>query len=183
LHLSATGAMINGILVRSYLQNRHSIPKADPLEKLAGGISFAVPGIYRNIKKIDLKSAYPSQVLRFKLHDPIKDPDANFYNVVKYFTEQRFYYKKMGKQTGEKKWKELDAAAKIFINSAYGTCSTNGLAFNSPSVAAKITLETRNVIDLSLQWASGYGKDYWIDKFKQATGKLESEEADVSTFI
>jgi len=176
LHISATGALINGILVRSYLQEGHSIPKADQLEKLEGGISFAIPGVYRNLVKIDLKSAYPSQVLRFKLFDKSKDPEGNFYKLVKYFTEQRFHYKKMNKQTGDKKWEDLDASGKIFINSAYGACSTNGLNFNSPEVAAKITLETRNVIDLALKWSSGRGKDYWMDLFKSITkGETEDE--------
>lgn len=176
LHQSATGALINGILVRSYLQEGHSISKADKLEKLEGGISFAIPGVYRNLVKVDLKSAYPSQVLRFKLYDKSKDPQANFYNLVKFFTEQRFYYKKMYQETKEKKWKDLDAASKIFINSSYGACSTNGLNFNSPSVAAKITLETRNVIDMALKWASGYGKDHWMHLFKEVTGNLEEED-------
>jgi DNA polymerase elongation subunit (family B) len=177
LHQSATGGLINGILVRSYLQDRHSIPKADELTALEGGISFAVPGVYRNLVKVDLKSAYPSQVLRFKLFDKEKDPQGNFYNLVKFFAEQRFYYKKMGKETGDKKWKDLDATSKIFINSAYGACSTNGLNFNSPAVAAKITLETRNVIDMALKWASGQGKDYWTDLFKSATGgEIEEDE-------
>ncbi len=178
LHQSATGALINGILLRSYIQNKMSIPKADKLEKLEGGISFAVPGIYRNLVKVDLKSAYPSQVLRFKLFDESKDPLGNYYNLVKYFTEQRFHYKKMYQETKDMKWKNLDATAKIFINSAYGACSTSGLNFNSPKVAAKITAETREVIDMALKWASGEGKDYWMTLFKEATGNLPEEEED-----
>lgn len=176
LHQSAPGALINGMLVRSYLQEGHSIPKADKLEKLEGGISFAIPGVYRYVYKVDLKSAYPSQILRFKLFDEKKDPKGNFYNLVKYFAEQRFYYKKMFKETLAKKWKDLDAAAKVFINSAYGACSTNGLNFNSNPVAAKITLETRNVIDMALKWASGHGKDFWVNLFKEITGGEELED-------
>lgn len=176
LHQSATGALINGMLLRSYLQDKHSIPKADALVGLEGGISFAVPGVYRNLWKVDISSAYPSQILRFQLYDKLKDPRGNFYNLVKYFTEQRFYYKKMEKETGDKKWKGLNTAAKTLINSAYGTCSTNGINFNSPSVAAKITSETRNVIDMALRWASGQGKDYWMTVFKQITGNEDTED-------
>jgi DNA polymerase elongation subunit (family B) len=55
---SATGSQINSFMVRSYLQDGHSIAKATEItEKVKGGISFAVPGIYRNMIKIDLKSA------------------------------------------------------------------------------------------------------------------------------
>lgn len=165
--LSATGSQINSILVRGYLQDKHSVPKADNLENVhvEGGVSFGVPGIYKNVIKIDLKSAYPSQILRFKLYDKYKDPKAYFYEMVKYFTEMRFEYKRLGKETGEKKWKDLDAVNKIFINSAYGALNTSGLNFNNSTLAAKITEETRNVIDLALNWASGKGKDFWMGKY------------------
>jgi DNA polymerase elongation subunit (family B) len=92
---SATGAQINSLLVRAYLQDKHSVAKASDLseETVEGGISFAVPNIYKNVYKIDIKSCYPSQILRFKLHDPDKDPKAYYYHLVEYFTLQRFEYK------------------------------------------------------------------------------------------
>lgn len=173
---SATGALINGILVRSYLQDKHSIPKANELEKLAGGISFGIPGVYKNVLKVDLKSAYPSQILRFQLFDKKKDPKAHFYKMAKYFTEQRFHYKKMYKETNDEKWMALDQAAKVFINSMYGACSTNGLNFNSPEIAARITEETRKVINMSLKWASGLDKEYWLALFKELCGDENEDE-------
>ena len=172
----ASGSWINSILVRGYLQQDHSIPKASELTMhLEGGISFAVPGIYRNLFKVDLKSAYPSQVLRFKLHDKYKDPKAYFYQLVKFFTEQRFEMKRLGKETGLRMYQDRDASSKLFINSAYGACNTPGLNFNSAEVAAKITLETRNVINLALKWASGKDKEYWIKEFKKAIGKKDED--------
>lgn len=173
---SATGALINGMLVRSYLQDKHSIPKASELEKLEGGISFGIPGVYKNVKKWDLKSAYPSQILRFKLFDKNKDPKGHFYKLVKHFTEERFYLKKMSKETGDPKWEARDRSGKILINSAYGTCSTNGLNFNSPILASRITLETRNVIDMALKWSSGKDRTYWIELFKETAGGNTGED-------
>lgn len=165
--VSATGSKINSMMVRAYLQDMHSLPKASPIDdvKVEGGISFGVPGIYKSVLKIDLKSAYPSQILRFKIYDKEKDPNAYFYEIVKYFTERRFEYKKKAKETGLKYWKDLDDTSKIFINSAYGALNTRGLLFNSPHNAAKITKETRNVIDLALKWASGKGSDYWVKEY------------------
>jgi len=172
----ASGSWINSILIRGYLQEDHSIPKATELTAhVEGGISFAVPGVYRNLFKVDLKSAYPSQILRFQLSDKHKDPKSYFYKLVKFFTEQRFEMKRLGKETGLRLYQDRDAANKIFINSAYGACNTPGLNFNSPEIAAIITLETRKVIDLALIWASGKNKEYWISEFKKKTGRDEND--------
>lgn len=174
---SATGSQINSLLVRAYLQDKHSVAKADDLteEKVEGGISLAVPGIYKNIYKIDIKSCYPSQILRFKLYEPRKDPKAYYYHLVEHFTLQRFEYKKQMLATGDLYYKNLDAMAKIFINSSYGVANTSGLNYNSAEVARKITSESRAIIDMALRWASG--KDYksWATAFFDAVGEKEAD--------
>lgn len=175
---SATGSQINNMMVRAYLQDGHSIAKATELvDHVQGGISFAVPGIYRNLQKIDLKSAYPSQILRFKLYDRMKDPKAYFYEMTKFFTYERFDLKAKFKETGDDYYYDREQSSKVFINSAYGLTNTAGLNYNSPPLADKITSETRNVIDLALKWASGKDKNYWITKFKEAVGKDDEEES------
>jgi DNA polymerase elongation subunit (family B) len=174
---SASGSQINSVLVRAYLQDKQSVAKADDLSEstVEGGISFAVPGIYKNVFKIDIKSCYPSQILRFKLFDKIKDPKAYYHELVEFFTLQRFEYKQKLKETGDLYWKNLDATAKIFINSSYGVANTNGLNYNSADIARKITSESRAVIDMSLRWASGNGYKYWIDKFYDTTKVKEKD--------
>lgn len=175
---SSTGAPLNAILVRSYLQKMHSIPKATELpEHTEGGISFAVPGIYRNLLKVDLKSAYPSQILRFEMYDKNKDPEANFYTMVKHFTYERFDLKDQYKKTKDRYYYDREQSNKIVINSAYGVTITNGLNFNSPELGAKITHETREVIDFALKWASGKDKQYWINLFEEKTGGKKDETA------
>ena len=169
---SATGSKVNSFLIRGYLQEDKSIPIGSKnIESIKGGISFAVPGIYRNVMKTDLKSAYPSQILRFKLYDKKKDPEGLFYKMTEFFTLQRFGLKKKYQETKDKIHEDRDKAGKIFINSIYGTCTTNGLNFNSREIGARITEETRKVIDMALTWASGNGAEYWIEKFNKATGK------------
>jgi DNA polymerase I len=167
---TATGAQINSFLIRAYLQDKKSIPKTTELtERVEGGISFAVPGVYKNLFKLDLKSCYPSQVLRFKLFDKEKDPEGFFYEMVKYFTYERFDLKKMYIKTKDIYYSDREQASKIFINSAYGLTNTPGLNFNAPHVAAKITEESRKIIDFALTWASGKGKDYWMKLFEEKT--------------
>ena len=167
---SATGSQINSVLVRSYLQDAHSVPKAMELnEHVEGGISFAVPGIYNNVLKIDLKSAYPSQILRFGLYDEEKDPKGHFLYLAKYFTNERFKLKELSRTTKDVTIKARDAAAKVFINSMYGACNTNGLNFNSIKLASKITYETREVLKMSIEWASGKKFEYWKELFDEKT--------------
>lgn len=174
INSSATGSQINSVLVRSYLQEKLSIPKATDLtdQHVEGGISFGIPGIYKNVFKIDIKSCYPSQILRFGLYDKEKDPNGNFYKLVEYFTLQRFEYKEKVKQ-GHDFYKNLDAMAKIYINSSYGLTNTSGLNFNSIELARKITGESRAVIDMALRWASGKDYKYWINTFYDSLDEKE----------
>lgn len=189
---SATGSQINALLVRAYLQDRRAVAKKthivgkndesyDPdVDGVEGGISFAVPGIYRNVFKVDIKSCYPSQVLRFKLYNAEKDPEAYYYKLVEFFTLQRFEYKKQMQATGDVYWKNLDAMAKIFINSAYGVVNTSGLNYNSPDIADKITAESRAVIDMALVWASSVGYHYWNTKFYDGVGEKDKDRTYLS---
>ncbi len=159
----ATGSQINSMMVRAYLQNGHSISKASEINEFQGGISFGIPGIYRNCWKLDIKSAYPSSVLIHKLYDKQKDPNAIMLKLCDSFTKQRFEYKKLYKETKDKKYEALDSSAKIFINSIFGFCGAPGLNFNAPEVAAKITESARNFLNQGMLWATGKDKEYWIN--------------------
>jgi DNA polymerase elongation subunit (family B) len=164
---SATGSQLNSFLLRSYIQNAHSVPKASELEYVQGGKSFAIPGIYSNVIKVDLKSAYPSQILRFKLFDPEKDPEGNFYRMVHHFTYERFDLKQKFKETKDPYYYAREQAGKIVINSAYGLMATPGLNFNCVRIAKKITEETRKMIDFGLKWASGLEPEYFDQYIKE----------------
>lgn len=164
MHYSATGSQLNAIMVRSYLQEMHSLPKDDPSEKFEGAISFGISGIYRNCLKIDVKSEYPSCILQYEIYDKKKDPNKNFYKMVEYFTEQRFENKRLAKETGEKYYTDMEQMQKIGINSAYGMLGAPGLLFNSPKNAALVTQKGREVIETAIKWASGQTAKYWLDK-------------------
>ena len=150
---SATGAQINSMMIRSYIQNKHSIPKPNPKEEYEGAISFGNPGVYHNVQKVDVASLYPSIMIQYEVYDKEKDPKANFSNLVQTFTKSRLEYKKKFKETGESYYQSMDAAAKIFINSCYGFLGTPGLCFNSPKNAAFITETGREILQHSIDWA------------------------------
>ena len=148
---SASGSQINSIMIRSYLQEARSLPKQSEEIKYQGAISFGNPGIYRNVFKIDVASLYPSIMIQHKVHDPEKDPNRNFLQLVETFTSLRLEYKKKAKEN--KYCDDLQASYKIFINSCYGFLGTGGLLFNSPSNAEFVTKTGREVLQKALDWA------------------------------
>ena len=89
---TATGRQINGLLVRAYVQDGHSIPQANEKESYGGGISFGVPGMHKHVVKWDIKSMYPSIMLQYDVYDKEKDPKAHFLGIVRYFFDERFAY-------------------------------------------------------------------------------------------
>ena len=150
---SASGSQLNSIMIRSYLQDGHSIPRTSAQSEFEGAISEGNPGIYRNVHKVDVSSLYPSIILQYDVYDRVKDPKANFLNMVKSFTETRLKYKRLLKETGDAKYDALQGAFKILINSAYGFMGAPGLAFNSPENAAFITKKGREILTEAINWS------------------------------
>jgi len=152
---SASGAQINSVMVRSYLQDKHSIAKASDIYHYEGGISLGIPGIYKNVFKIDVASLYPSVMLEYEVYDKEKDPNANFLKTLKYFTEERLRHKKLYKETGNKYHDDFQATWKIFINSYYGFMGTAGLNYNSIKCAEYVTKKGRDTLKYAIKWATG----------------------------
>jgi len=166
---TATGRQLNMFLCRGYLQENKAIPKASEAIPFEGAISFGIPGLYRNVWKIDVASLYPSIMRKYKVYDKIKDPDGVFLKLVEYFTIQRLENKKKYKETGKEIYKDLSESQKICINSAYGMMGAEGLNFNSPKNAALVTTKGREILCLAIEWASG-------KTFEQIKPKTEDDE-------
>lgn len=152
---SATGSQINSMMIRSYLQEGHSIPKASEVKSFEGAISFGNAGIYRNVHKIDVASLYPSIILECKVYDEDKDPKGNFLKIMEKFTEERLKNKKLAKES--KYYDDLQNAQKIVINSGYGFMGATGLNFNSPEAAEFVTRTGREILTIAIEWATGKG--------------------------
>ena len=169
-------------MVRSYLQEKHSIPKATAAVEYEGAISFGNPGIYRNVFKVDVASLYPSIMIQYEVHSPEKDPQRNFLQLVKTFTERRLYHKSLAKT--DKYHDDMQAAFKIFINSCYGFLGSTGLNFNMPEGAAFITKTGREILLKSIEWAQSNPRNFKIvnadtDSIsftKENEGEFEEEE-------
>jgi DNA polymerase I len=148
---SASGSQINSVMIRSYLQEGHSLPKASPAAEYQGAISFGNPGVYRNVFKVDVGSLYPNVMLEYKVYDPEKDPLGNFLNLVSTFTERRLKHKKLAKT--DQYYDDLQNAEKIFINSCYGFLGAPGLLFNAPGRASFVTEKGRDILSEAIRWA------------------------------
>ena len=154
---SATGSQLNSLMVRGYLQNRHSIPKADEAVPFEGAISFGEPGVYKNAVSLDIASLYPSIMLQYDVHSKAKDPDGNMLKLLNYLRDERLVNKKLAKETGLDKYKHLDGSLKIMINSLYGFMGAPGLNYNYPAGAALTTEKGREILIQSMDWAKEKG--------------------------
>lgn len=154
---SATGSQFNSMMIRSYLQNGHSLPKESNPVDYEGAISIGNPGIFSNVFKIDVASLYPSIVLQYEVYNKEKDPNANFLKIMQYFTEDRLKNKKLANETNDNYYKNLEQTSKIFINSGYGFLGATGLLFNSPKHAAFITKKGREILNQAMEWSKTQG--------------------------
>lgn len=169
INYTATGSQINSFLIRSYLQDFHSIPKASQMTKFEGAISFGVPGVYKNVMKIDYASLYPSIIREYKIFDKYKDPKGHFLQMVEYFTLERLRNKKLAKETDDQYYKDMSEMGKIFINSSYGLLGATGLNFNNGYHAAFVTRKGRELLEYSIEWATSKKVKYWQDLFEEKT--------------
>lgn len=166
---SASGSQLNSLLVRSYLQQKHSIPKADETGVFEGAISWGNPGIYKNAIKWDVNSLYPSIIIQNSIYNKQKDPQANFLKMVQFFTKERLLNKKLAKDTGKEYYNSLQESQKIGINSSYGLCGAPGLNFNYLEGAELITKIGREILKKSIQWATSKDFDSYWKKLNEET--------------
>ena len=157
----ATGSQMNSIMVRAYLQDNHSLPKASPREDYEGAISLGIPGVWKNCVKTDIASLYPSIMRQWKVCNKEKDPKEYFILITNYLTKQRLKHKKVANETGSKYDRDMEQSLKIGINSLYGFLGSTGLLFNSPEDAAFVTRKGREILEQAIQWATGKEFEYW----------------------
>lgn len=150
----ASGAQVNSFMVRSYLQEGHSIARASDTIKFQGAISFGNPGVYSNVYKVDVASLYPSIIRQYEVFDKTKDPKGHFLKMTHILTEERLKNKALG-AAGDVDAKMLEKAQKIFLNSGYGFLGAPGLNYNSPKNASLVTKYGRDIVEIAIEWATG----------------------------
>lgn len=149
---SASGSQLNALMVRSYLQDAHSIPKTSEVYNFQGAISLGNPGIYKNVLSFDVASLYPSIMVEYQVCDREKDPKEYLLHLVKTLREKRLEYKRLHKETRDLYYKSMDDALKILLNSMYGFCAAPGLNFNAINQASFITSKGREILTKAMEW-------------------------------
>lgn len=167
---TATGSHVNSLMVRGYLQQGHSIALGSEKEPFEGAISFGVPGVHKNVFKIDVQSLYPSIILSSRICNRSKDPQELFLGLVDFFTQERIKNKERFEATSERYYSDMSDSQKIAINSMYGFLGAPKLNYNSPADAAKVTAIGRDILKQAILWATG----------KEYAPALESEGDDAA---
>jgi len=152
---TATGSQINSLMVRGYLQQGHSIALGSEKEGYEGAISFGVPGIHKNVFKIDVQSLYPSIIISKRICNRRKDPQELFLQIIEHFTAERIRNKERFETTGDRYYSDLSDSQKIVINSMYGFLGAGKVNYNYPDGAAEVTRVGREILKQAILWASG----------------------------
>lgn len=129
------------ILESQYPQQR---PSADPKAQFEGGLVISLPGLHRNIGKIDVSSLYPSIMLKYGICS-YKDKQRVGLSILEYLTTERLKLKKLG-LAGNTAAKQAEGALKVLINSLFGFYGTSGVSFNDYVAAALITAYGRCIL-------------------------------------
>lgn len=152
----ASGAMLDTLMTRSYLQDGYSQPRTSIKEPYEGAISMGVPGVYEWVCKADVASLYPSIMLAYDIYDREKDPNRHMLKMLEYFRDERLKNKELGTKTGQQYYKDLDQSQKILINSLYGFLGCGFLLYNYPQGAAEVTRHGREILLKGVEWATGH---------------------------
>lgn len=152
----ASGSQLDSLMIRSYLQDGKSQPKTSSKVEFEGAISMGVPGIYENVRKVDVASLYPSIMLQYDIYDKEKDPEKNMLYMLKYFRDERLVNKKLAKETNDRYYDDMQGAQKIMINSMYGFLGAGFLLYNFPFGASEVTRHGREILLKGVEWATGH---------------------------
>lgn len=130
-------------------------PQTDFKVQFEGGLVLSVPGLHRNIAKIDVSSLYPSIMLKYGICS-MKDERRVALSILEYLTRERLRLKRLGK-TGDASAKQAEGALKVLINSLFGFYGTSGVGFNDMAAAALITAYGRRILRFMISFIEKAG--------------------------
>lgn len=172
----ASGSQLDSIMIRSYLQEGYSQPRTSKKTPFDGAISMGVPGVYKNVKKVDVASLYPSIMLQYGIYDRKKDPKKNMINILDYFRTERLENKRLAEETGKQYYNNMQGSQKILINSLYGFLGANFLLYNFPDGAAEVTRHGREILLKGVEWSTGHTLEKIVKKIVNKGKDTEKKE-------
>jgi len=143
--LTRTGsaAKIESLLLREYLRQKHSVPKAERGSPSSGGYTdIFYTGVFENIVHADVEALYPSIIVSQKIK-PKSDHLDIFIPILAELTEMRLIAKRDRQQASTRqqqiRYDTLQSALKVLINSFYGYLAYSRAHFNDYGQADRIT--------------------------------------------
>lgn len=146
---------IDSLMLRSYLDKRHSIPKQPKAQPFSGGYTDILKEgiITGTILNCDVQSLYPSVMLLFE-YFPANDSLGVFANSLNQLKKFRLKAKKLMLSSTENRelYDGLQSTFKILINSYYGYLGSSFGHFSDFNMAENITKKGREIIQKMVQW-------------------------------
>jgi DNA polymerase, archaea type len=153
---------INALFLREYLRRGEAVP-------LSGGAAAEVEGGYNDVcmtgvvgpvVHCDVASLYPSILLAYRLN-PVRDRLGIFRPLLSTLREFRLEAKQLARDAPDpylhEYYEALQRAFKVLINSFYGYLGATLHNFADPAVAAQVTRQGREIIQVMLSWLRQQG--------------------------
>ena len=152
---------INGLFLREYFRQRHSIPELPIPQAFEGGYTdIFFNGVARNVWHCDIASLYPSIMLQFDCF-PVSDRLQIFRHLLTDLRKFRLEAKaKMRAAKDPAEQRHLEAfqnTFKILINSFYGYLGFAQGHFADFDAAARVTQIGRDLLKKMIDWLNDHG--------------------------
>jgi DNA polymerase I len=152
---------INGLFLREYFRQKHSIPELPLPQTFEGGYTdIFFTGVARNVWHCDVASLYPSIMLQFDCF-PQSDRLQIFRHLLTdlrtFRLEAKARMRAEKNSAGQHHLQALQNTFKILINSFYGYLGFAQGHFADFDAAARVTQIGRDLLKKMIDWLNGQG--------------------------
>ena len=156
-----SGAKIDALLLRASLRAGRAIPAPDAPHPFQGGYTdIFFTGLARRVHHCDVRSLYPSIMLREKL-GPRSDETGVFLALLAYLRDFRVRAKeamRAARSPEERIYQDaLQTSFKILINSFYGYLGFEMARFSDFAVAERVAARGREILRAMIDWIRAHG--------------------------
>lgn len=151
--LRGTSSKIDLLFFEKYYHAKQALPfPSEGFATFEGGYTRSFQdGVFRHVMHYDVASLYPSLLLKLNAN-PWPDDLGVFLPMLEELRDYRLKYKKLAKTDPDpalrKEYNARQASFKILINSFYGYLGFPGARFGDAELAAKVTSEGRELLQL-----------------------------------
>jgi len=152
---------INGLFLREYFRQKHSIPELPLPQAFEGGYTdIFFTGVARNVWHCDVASLYPSIMLRFDCF-PVSDELQIFRHLLTdlrtFRLETKAAMRAEKNPAKQRYFHALQNTFKILINSFYGYLGFAQGHFADFEAAARVTQIGRDLLKKMIDWLNKHG--------------------------